>query len=124
MFRLTILCLIGYLGFIQIALAQDIDSLVLPMQELLVSADRFEEKRKDLPRQIDLITRKNILHLNKQNTADLLFETGNVYIQKSQQGGGSPILRGFEANKVLLVLDGIRLNNAIYRGGHHKMFYV
>jgi hemoglobin/transferrin/lactoferrin receptor protein len=118
MFRLTILCLIGYLGFIQIALAQDIDSLALPMQELLVSADRFEEKRKDLPRQIDLITRKNILHLNKQNTADLLFETGNVYIQKSQQGGGSPILRGFEANKVLLVLDGIRLNNAIYRGGH------
>jgi hemoglobin/transferrin/lactoferrin receptor protein len=42
----------------------------------------------------------------------------NVYIQKSQQGGGSPILRGFEANRVLLVIDGVRLNNAIYRSGH------
>lgn len=27
-------------------------------------------------------------------------------------------MRGFEANKVLLVIDGVRMNNAIYRGGH------
>jgi hemoglobin/transferrin/lactoferrin receptor protein len=33
-------------------------------------------------------------------------------------GGGSPVLRGFEANKILLVADGIRMNNAIYRAGH------
>lgn len=33
-------------------------------------------------------------------------------------GGGSPVLRGFEANKVLLVVDGVRMNNAIYRNGH------
>ena len=33
-------------------------------------------------------------------------------------GGGSPNIRGFEANKVLLMLDGVRLNNAIYRSGH------
>jgi hemoglobin/transferrin/lactoferrin receptor protein len=41
-----------------------------------------------------------------------------VHVQKSQQGGGSPIIRGFEANKVLIVVDGVRMNNAIYRGGH------
>ena len=39
-------------------------------------------------------------------------------IQKSQLGGGSPIIRGFEANRVLLVVDGVRMNNAIYRSGH------
>ena len=27
-------------------------------------------------------------------------------------------MRGFEANKVLIVVDGVRMNNAIYRGGH------
>ena len=27
-------------------------------------------------------------------------------------------MRGFEANRVLLVVDGIRMNNAIYRSGH------
>ena len=44
--------------------------------------------------------------------------SGGVYIQKSQMGGGSPIIRGFEANRVLLVVDGVRMNNAIYRSGH------
>lgn len=41
-----------------------------------------------------------------------------MLVQKSQLGGGSPIIRGFEANKVLIVVDGVRMNNAIYRGGH------
>ena len=41
-----------------------------------------------------------------------------VEVQKSQFGGGSPNIRGFEANKILLTLDGVRLNNAIYRSGH------
>ncbi len=53
-----------------------------------------------------------------QTTADVLQNSGQVMVQKSQQGGGSPILRGFEANKILLVVDGIRLNNLIFRGGH------
>ena len=53
-----------------------------------------------------------------QNAAELLWSTGSVLIQQSQQGGGSPILRGFEANRVLLVVDGVRMNNAIYRSGH------
>jgi hemoglobin/transferrin/lactoferrin receptor protein len=39
-------------------------------------------------------------------------------VQKSQQGGSSPVIRGFEASRVLLVVDGIRMNNAIYRAGH------
>jgi hemoglobin/transferrin/lactoferrin receptor protein len=50
--------------------------------------------------------------------ADLLWSTGSVLVQQSQQGGGSPVLRGFEANRVLLVVDGVRMNNAIYRSGH------
>ncbi|HKJ06813.1 MAG TPA: TonB-dependent receptor, partial [Flavobacteriaceae bacterium] len=42
----------------------------------------------------------------------------SVRVQKSQFGGGSPVLRGMEANRVLLVVDGVRMNNAIYRTGH------
>lgn len=103
---------------VQTAFAQQADSTLQKMNELVVSADRFEEKYKDLPRQIDLINKKQIQQLNQQTAADLLVQTGNVFVQKSQQDGGSPIIRGFEANRVLLVLDGVRLNNAIYRSGH------
>ena len=53
-----------------------------------------------------------------QTAAELLWSTGSVLVQQSQQGGGSPIIRGFEANRILLVVDGVRMNNAIYRSGH------
>ena len=53
-----------------------------------------------------------------ETTGDLLQNSGQVHLQMSQQGGISPVLRGFEANRVLLVVDGVRMNNAIYRSGH------
>lgn len=52
------------------------------------------------------------------NNAYLLRDHGNVFVQQSQLGGGSPVIRGFEASRVLLVVDGVRMNNAIYRTGH------
>lgn len=67
---------------------------------------------------IERISQKQIEFQKSQNTADLLASTGTITIQKSQQGGGSPVIRGFEANKILLLVDGIRMNNLIYRAGH------
>ena len=64
------------------------------------------------------ITKKEIETMNTENLADLLEKKGGISVQKSQFGGGSPNIRGFEANKILLVIDGVRLNNAIYRSGH------
>jgi hemoglobin/transferrin/lactoferrin receptor protein len=86
--------------------------------EVVVSASRFAEKKADVPQQIQVLRSREIQFLNQPTTADVLQQTGNILVQKSQQGGGSPIIRGFEANKVLLVVDGVRMNNAIYRAGH------
>ena len=68
--------------------------------------------------QTEIISAEELEELNAQTTADVLQNADGVQVQKSQMGGGSPIIRGFEANRVLLVIDGVRLNNAIYRGGH------
>jgi len=86
--------------------------------EIVISADRFKELMKDVPRQIDVLNEKDIEYSNVQNTAQLLEKTGDVFVQTSQQGGGSPVIRGFEASRVLIVIDGVRLNNAIFRAGH------
>jgi hemoglobin/transferrin/lactoferrin receptor protein len=56
--------------------------------------------------------------MNPQTSADLLANSGHVFVQKSQLGGGSPMIRGFSTNRVLITVDGIRLNNAIFRGGN------
>ena len=86
--------------------------------EVVISANKFGEKKRNVSQKIDVITAKTIARTNAQNTGDLLINSGNVFVQKSQQGGSSPVIRGFEASRVLLVVDGIRMNNAIYRAGH------
>ncbi|PIY07319.1 MAG: TonB-dependent receptor, partial [Bacteroidetes bacterium CG_4_10_14_3_um_filter_31_20] len=88
------------------------------IDEVVISASKFEEKRKDVVQPIQVIKPKELAFMNQPTTADVLQNTGNVLMQKSQLGGGSPIIRGFETNKVLIVIDGVRMNNAIYRGGH------
>ena len=82
---------------------------------VVVSANKFEEKAKNIAQQFDVISKKELTFMNQQTTADVMQNTGNILVQKSQQGGGSPIIRGFETNKVLMVVDGVRMNNAIYR---------
>ena len=68
--------------------------------------------------QIEVITARQMQFGNPMTSASVLENSGLVSVQRSQLGGGSPQMRGFEANKVLLVLDGVRMNNAIYRSGH------
>ena len=89
------------------------------LQSVLVKGfTRIEEHLSNIPTKVDIIDSKEIALINPQTTADALLNTGNIFIQKSQMGGGSPVIRGFEANKVLIVVDGVRMNNAIYRNGH------
>ncbi|MFY7910264.1 MAG: TonB-dependent receptor plug domain-containing protein [Emticicia sp.] len=90
----------------------------ISLNEVVVSGSKFEAQRGTLPNQISLISKNQIAFQNTPNTADLLMNSGNVFVQKSQGGGGSPVLRGFESSRVLIVVDGIRMNNAIYRAGH------
>lgn len=88
------------------------------LNEYTVSSNRFELKHSLITQSIKTLDKTEINNLNPQTTADLLQNSSVAFVQKSQMGGGSPIIRGFEANKILLVVDGIRMNNAIYRGGH------
>ncbi len=90
----------------------------IDLDEVVVSSSNFSEKKKNIAQKIEVISAKTIAQTNAQNTGDLLINTGKVFVQKSQQGGSSPVLRGFEASRVLLVVDGVRMNNAIYRSGH------
>lgn len=78
----------------------------------------IRETPDELPYRMELIKAKDLKKASLKSAADILSETGAVFVQKSQGGGGSPVLRGYEANKILLVVDGVRLNNAIYRNGH------
>ena len=93
-----------------------IDSIQL--DEVQISSVPLGERLKFTTQLTTLIDKSVIKNSNQPTLAEVLSQSGQVMVQKSQLGGGSPIVRGFEANKVLLVVDGIKMNNAIYRGGH------
>ena len=86
--------------------------------EIVFEDNKEERERFFNPQQMEVISSKSILQSNPINAADILQKSGAVTVQMSQSGGGSPIIRGFEANRILLVVDGVRLNNAIFRSGH------
>ena len=90
----------------------------IALSEVNYSINFLGEEQEKESFQIDLLNEEKIEQNLSSNTADLLQSNGNVAVQKSQQGGGSPIIRGFEANRVLIMIDGVRMNNAIYRSNH------
>lgn len=88
------------------------------LDEIVVSANRWEQSKAEIPNKIATISIAETEHFNPQTAADLVGTGNGVFVQKSQMGGGSPMIRGFSANRILLVVDGLRMNNAIYRSGN------
>jgi hemoglobin/transferrin/lactoferrin receptor protein len=95
-----------------------LDKRVIKLKGFVVSAYRWEQNKEEIPNKISTLTMPEIEFKNPQTAADLLGASNEVFIQKSQLGGGSPMIRGFATNSVLLVVDGVRMNNAIYRSGN------
>ncbi|MCL5246314.1 TonB-dependent receptor [Cellulophaga sp. 20_2_10] len=95
--------------------------LVLAVEELdgiVMSVSKWEQQKKDIPQKVVSISEKTIAFTNPQTAADLLQKSGKIFVQKSQLGGGSPMIRGFATNRLLITVDGVRMNNAIFRGGN------
>lgn len=87
------------------------------LNEVIISVNKQAEAKKNVAQDVLVIDRKEIEESQAKTTADVLSYAG-IHVQRSQLGGGSPVLRGFEASRILLVVDGVRMNNLIYRAGH------
>lgn len=90
----------------------------LNLDEVVLSASRWRQSSDDVPAKIITISPKEVAFQNPQTAADLLGISGKVFVQKSQQGGGSPMIRGFATSRLLYSVDGVRMNTAIFRSGN------
>lgn len=90
----------------------------LNIDGVVVSATRWNQTTGRVPSKIITLSPREIALQNPQTAADLLSVSGKVFIQKSQQGGGSPMIRGFATNRLLYTIDGVRMNTAIFRSGN------
>ena len=110
-----IACGISVFGFSQV---EKDTKKSIKLDRVVVSSQRFAKSKRTITQLVESISRKEIELQNSQNTADIFANLGTLSIQKSQQGGGSPVIRGFESSRILLLVDGIRMNNLVYRAGH------
>jgi hemoglobin/transferrin/lactoferrin receptor protein len=84
----------------------------------VISASRWNQNSQEVAGKVRYLDRQQLLLRNPANAADWLGSSGEVFIQKSQMGGGSPMIRGFSANRLLYAVDGVRMNTAIFRSGN------
>ena len=64
------------------------------LQEVFLVASKGKERRSRIAEQIEGISQKDIQKLNPQTAADVLADIPGIKVQKSQFGGGSPVIRG------------------------------
>src|SRR5215217_4251337 len=84
------------------------------LDEVIIYSNKFAERKKNIVQKVEVVNAAQIAQINAQNIGDLLIQTGNVFVQKSQQGGSSPFCRGFEASHILLMIDDVRINDHKY----------
>jgi hemoglobin/transferrin/lactoferrin receptor protein len=98
--------------------AMQLSPAIVNIDEVVVSATRWNQKTSEIPLKVISISPRTVSLQNPQTAADMLGISGKVFIQKSQQGGGSPMIRGFATNRLLYSVDEVRMNTAIFRGGN------
>lgn len=112
--------LIAFVPGVLNAQAGDVDSARI--KEVVISALRDKTERFTTPEAIQVIGRKPLIRMQARTAPEALLRTTGVWVQKTNHGGGSPFVRGLTGNQTLLLVDGIRLNNATSRFGPNQYF--
>ena len=89
-------------------------------EHLLVTPARQERASSDLPRAVAVVDARQLEERQPRSTPEALADAPGVLLQKTNHGSGSPYLRGLVGNQVLVLIDGVRLNNATFRYGPNQ----
>ncbi|MBC7923973.1 MAG: TonB-dependent receptor [Ferruginibacter sp.] len=87
---------------------------------VVVTAQRYQTRQFDSPEAISVLGPAELRQNAPRSTPEALVGTAGVWMQKTNHGGGSPFIRGLTGQQTLLMIDGIRLNNATFRSGPNQ----
>jgi outer membrane receptor protein involved in Fe transport len=122
--------LLGYLVFDKDVVMddkplQEINIYLQPTSHTLnndfaITARRIESSTFSSPEPITIVGNVQLEEERPLNTPEALTGATGVFVQKTNHGAGSPFIRGLTGNQNLLLIDGIRLNNATFRYGPNQ----
>ena len=118
--KIITLVLSVFLFCVEPAAAQDRDTLYNQLDSIVVTSRNIKTSQAKSPYVISSIHQNQIRETNARTTPEALQGVAGVFLQKTNHGGGSAFIRGLTGNQTLLVIDGIRLNNATYRYGPNQ----
>jgi hemoglobin/transferrin/lactoferrin receptor protein len=84
-------------------------------EELVYSVTRVPERTFDTPRAVQVITAEQIRRKAGFELSDVLVQESGFFISPGTNGGGSVIVRGLASRQVLVMIDGVKLNNSTWR---------
>ena len=100
--------------------SQNAADSVKRMDDVVVTATRKSTAVASLPYSVNSLSKNTIQRQLSRTVPESLNGIPGLFIQKTNHGGGSPFLRGLTGNQSLILVDGIRLNNSIFRYGPNQ----
>ena len=91
--------------------------LELPEYEMVVVGKKPDKDPFSSERSIEIEDSKKLAEQAPRSVPEVLKNTQGVFVQHTNFGGGAPIIRGLIGPQVLIVVDGIRFSNSVYRTG-------
>lgn len=91
-----------------------------PQGETLVTATRSSVSEFEAPAATDVVTAEELRERAYRTLPQALRDTPGVLVQETAHGQGSPYIRGFTGFRNGLLVDGIRLNNSVFRDGPNQ----
>jgi hemoglobin/transferrin/lactoferrin receptor protein len=90
------------------------------LDEVVVTASRTAESGFDSPYSISIVDEKKILEESYRTPTEALRNIPGIMPQKTSLGQGAPFIRGFTGYHNVYMVDGIRLNNSVFRSGPNQ----
>ncbi len=116
------LLIVLFFGSANVLLAQT-DTLITGdsiRRDIVITAQRQQRDNFTLPVVVSVLRKSDLDRRAPRTTPEALFGMPGIFLQKTNHGGGSPFMRGLTGQQTLMLVDGIRLNNATFRSGPNQ----
>ncbi|MBL8863644.1 MAG: TonB-dependent receptor [Planctomycetes bacterium] len=104
-----------------LAVLLSLQSSFARLGETIIPAPRADRPRTDTAADVVVVTAEQLAATNERSLPRQLAKAAGVWVQETNLGGGAPLLQGLSGAQILLVVDGVRMNDATTRNGVNQM---